>query len=132
VLGMREFHAGKKRHLHEVRHVRKHDGVFVRLEMPGLARAFLYECSRGQSWSPSLKTCKAPPATAGLFFSEPGFLGRVTVWMVFDQVRAVFAWPIEYRHERSVSFGLFVPRGAVRLSAHDALKSVLTIPQNAQ
>ena len=29
VLGVREFHPGAERHLHEVRYVRKHDGVFV-------------------------------------------------------------------------------------------------------
>ena len=29
---MRQLHAGAQRHLHEVRYVRKHDGVFVSFE----------------------------------------------------------------------------------------------------
>jgi len=32
VLGVHELHAGEERHLPEMRHVRQHDGVFVRIK----------------------------------------------------------------------------------------------------
>ena len=40
---MRQLHAGAQRHLHEVRYVREHDGVFVGQLKGRTKRPFLFE-----------------------------------------------------------------------------------------